>query len=915
MKIYSVSSQNISIPVYSPNFTSRVDKSFMRFYETNEARMPVTLKNYIAGVNDKSILTPISAMKKAFEYLALAKTVGDIKDLYPNEPLFKNIISPKQAKSVNGIIGLIKQDEEILSLSGDSLIKGGSDFTTYLIKKIFLENKSIKEINVDLENDLHEDFKADFKFKYPESRYVHKSTISALGITPPNQDYRNSLRYTDEGYADMMGEKVSAGLLNFWDSMSEEERTARAKKSVMSFENWWKSLSKNEILARIARQTTILEMLKEYKSFKKAEIKPNIEEQKDKTIAASKTHIKTGSAKLSNDELFLRWASNNLKIYLENMSEADKDTLHIKRMQHLVSRWAQMTPAERTDYISKMKSGLEPLKFAMIDAWNHSLEIIVDLSKHMKANQIYKPADLLYSTEEFSEFQSRIMTEFWTNHPEHAKTLGKNITLANEKINLAISRGTFEELKKEIMRDKNKRIKDLNTRKNTEVSKVLSEQMKNYKDLLLNVYPEYQILPEEYVLDYLTAMESEFTPEEIALNIKNLKYKNSGRVIENKDLDEIYNLSIKDRNLCPENNRALEAALASILYSCTSNPAVYFLSHSELKNMLARVLEHEPTIYVYSPDNDKTFKFSVKNFNLSKEKIKNLYQQYKRQIPDEYLDEIAQTYFETKDGSYENLIKYLKTYGKSLEIIFSEKSLFSKDIKTNLFNKFMNNMPEEISKNNECVYSRADNPFEFEENLQHAMIKENRELSFLPANFREEYLKNVIKCMRKILDPEDSKNLVSESGMVFVHKFELPQDLQLKVLAMETALGDMFYDATKSIFGYEMHLESFASPIGLLKNEKHYPADFHFQYNELNDEPVNLTAYKRFNFAKLNQKYFEYYNELKSFMTEKHENSVENLDLVYILNTDENFKAKDDALLKKLTVFYDIKFNMDSRTV
>ena len=119
---------------------------------------------------------------------------------------------------------------------------------------------------------------------------------------------------------------------------------------------------------------------------------------------------------------------------------------------------------------------------------------------------------------------------------------------------------------------------------------------------------------------------------------------------------------------------------------------------------------------------------------------------------------------------------------------------------------------------------------------------------------------------------------------------------------------DMFYDATKSIFGYEMHLESFASPIGLLKNEKHYPADFHFQYNELNDEPVNLTAYKRFNFAKLNQKYFEYYNELKSFMTEKHENSVENLDLVYILNPDENFKAKDDALLKKLTVFYDIKF-------
>ena len=120
---------------------------------------------------------------------------------------------------------------------------------------------------------MHEDFKSDFKFKNPDGQYVHKSTLSALGIKSPNPEYRNSLRYTDEAYADMVGEKVSAGLLNFWESMPEEERTARAKKSISSFENWWNSLSKNEILDRIARQISTLDMLKEYKSFKRAEIK------------------------------------------------------------------------------------------------------------------------------------------------------------------------------------------------------------------------------------------------------------------------------------------------------------------------------------------------------------------------------------------------------------------------------------------------------------------------------------------------------------------------------------------------------------------------------------------------------------------------------------------------------------------
>ena len=159
--------------------------------------------------------------------------------------------------------------------------------------------------------------------------------------------------------------------------------------------------------------------------------------------------------------MFKKWAANKLKIFEESLSEADKDSLHIKRMHRLVQHWSEMSPADRTDYISKMKSGSEPLRFAMIDAWNHSISLIKDLAAHLKANQIYKPADMLYSSQEFSRFQSQVMTEFWQNNPDYAAELGNNIIRSQAKINDAISHGTFEELKKQIMRDKNQRVKEM----------------------------------------------------------------------------------------------------------------------------------------------------------------------------------------------------------------------------------------------------------------------------------------------------------------------------------------------------------------------------------------------------------------------------------------------------------------------
>lgn len=495
---------------------ARVDKGLSRFYETNKNRMPLTLEKYISSLKDMNGISPMGALSKAFEFLNITETIKEIKELFPFEPLFSKLKNPSETKASIGILRLIKEDSELLELSGEGILKDNSNLTVYLVKKIFLENKTLKEINNDLEKDLNEDLKAEYKFKYPDSEYIHKSTLKALGINGISQEYRNSLRFTQDEYADKQGEKVSHGLQNFWESLTPEERTAKAKKSVEKFEIWWNSHSKTEILNMIALQMSELDMLKDFKKFKKAnELQDSTHKTTDEVTIETqnvkkqpKVHTKVGSEILKNDELFIKWAKNNLKLFIENLSEADKDSLHIKRMQLLASRWAEMTPTERTEYISKIKSGLEPLRFTMIDAWNHSEAIIKDLYKHLKTNQIYKPSEFLYSPDEFSESQSEVMTAFWGKYPEHCKTLGLNIIKSNEKVQMAISRGTFEELKNQILRDKKDRIKEFEKFRFVQVPKInetirseLEEYAKNFFDSkdensydeLIEILAEYDI--------------------------------------------------------------------------------------------------------------------------------------------------------------------------------------------------------------------------------------------------------------------------------------------------------------------------------------------------------------------------------------------------------------------------------------
>ena len=200
---------------YLLTFGARVEKDLDSFADRNKDRLPASLMAYIENLppEERKELTPLQAQHNAFEYLLICDSVNDVKEAYPNEPLFVDLKEVEELKSKRGIlydILLMKDD-----LSGESLFSNGeNNLTLYLLRKIFLEGKTIPEINNDINEDINEAFKKDDK------NYILSSTLDALGIKLPSSAYLTSLRYTREGYSDFMADKISKK----WQEMSPEER-------------------------------------------------------------------------------------------------------------------------------------------------------------------------------------------------------------------------------------------------------------------------------------------------------------------------------------------------------------------------------------------------------------------------------------------------------------------------------------------------------------------------------------------------------------------------------------------------------------------------------------------------------------------------------------------------------------------
>lgn len=944
---YTAGSQNSLINNFNDYilfFGARVDKGLNRFYDANKDNMPVTVRNFVEPLEYREIYTPLEAQQEAFKNLKNAKSVEDIKETYPDEPLFKDLKNPENLKATRGILSVLRENKELLDLYGISALESNENFTVYLVKKIFLEAKTIDEINKDLDMDLNSEVKSEFKSKNPESAYITPSTLKSLGIHSPSFEYQQSLRYTREGYSDFVGRKITKGLNDFWNSLDPVERTSRAKKSVAQFENWWNSLTMNEQLDMISKQDAELEMLKSFKKVQRAEKREQkksgieLEQPEETEVKETKKHTKVKS-KLSNDKLFILWATNNLKLAEARLSEADKDTLHLKRMVGLVQRWSKMTPAERTEYISKMKSGAEPVRYAMIDAWNNSFDIIKDLSAHLKKYQHYKPVNILYSTDEFSQFQSRIMSEFWETHPDYAEKLGNNIRQSQLKVDLAIKRGTFEELKNQINRDKNYRIKQLDRLKAEEAarlvelekaSQVVEEQ--DYKTEFreaynAHVYGKIKSIPKKFYSDMYENVLNELPEDVVRLWTKNLR----GEPIPEEDIARLKLIMSEELPGVARVNRAIEAAMAEILYATTNDASVYEMSNSDVKMAMYHLERGESPIKIIShKNNNKMYTLFIRNKYKSNyaNRINELYETFKKNLSDEKVEEIIDYNFllHGNDGSLSNqeyvqlrneLAEYIKSYGRSALILFSDKTAYSLDVKKAFARKFIANMPEGI-RTNPLLSDSLDNGIyvDFKNYLAHSKVLFRHRFSFLPPEFVNSYIDEVGLALRSKADNgftiNDFINKVcvrrtdaASGSKVFgmpkarILKFER----KLEMLAMEQALADAFYETLEDENVYKLGFEMLCDKLELVSLVKKFPCGESYAIG-VDSEQFKFTPKKKPNLAQIRRRYNEYLSEIKKWVNENNITQDSDFEeLIYILNPEEGNMNRDINVNKRIASY------------
>ena len=171
---YISNSVNYGYQDFNINFRGRTPENFYE-QEFNIKFMPETMKKYLnANYEERKHIPPEQIMNESFKYLKITDNFADVKSTYPDEILFKNL-HEANLKGRSGILSDIKLAKE---MSDTPLFNDGeNDFGIYLLRKIYLEGKTIKEINKDFyEKDLNPDYKGII------TQPITYGTTSAFGI-------------------------------------------------------------------------------------------------------------------------------------------------------------------------------------------------------------------------------------------------------------------------------------------------------------------------------------------------------------------------------------------------------------------------------------------------------------------------------------------------------------------------------------------------------------------------------------------------------------------------------------------------------------------------------------------------------------------------------------------------------------
>ena len=180
---------------YVPYFGERLHRTPENFYsqEFNIKNMPYTAKKYLmSDYKLNKYKKPSDLHKEAFANLEKCENVDDVKAMFPDEPLFKDLKTLKELKSPGGYLYDLRY---LCDNDNKAVLKSGEDFTLYLVKKVYLEGKDLKEINEDFKKDVREELLD--PERYPNG-YFQYSTLKTIGVSFPKFSYWKSFQATRE---------------------------------------------------------------------------------------------------------------------------------------------------------------------------------------------------------------------------------------------------------------------------------------------------------------------------------------------------------------------------------------------------------------------------------------------------------------------------------------------------------------------------------------------------------------------------------------------------------------------------------------------------------------------------------------------------------------------------------------------
>ena len=351
---------------YVPYFGARLNRTPENFYgqSFNMEKMPQTMKNYLMEDFDvRCHMTPMQIQKKAFEYVGISENIGDVKSIYPNEPLFDDLKTLDTIRPKSGYLLTLRSK----GAKNNDVLKTEEDLTVYLLKKIYLEGKDLKEINEDFNSDVKDEYKTPMREEDGKPVYFIYSTLKSLGVHFPEKSYWKSLQATrqDKEYIPW-SRKPSAAPSNPRE-ITEEERANRSNRMI----EWWLSLD-------ASKRAEHIEKMKAGK----------LESDSDSVFVQYQSPIMIFAAEQIglSDKLseFLTAKYNNKNDYLIDYSELDD------RMSAYMQEFWDSKPELKREFSDAIKKTIELVEFAVSNDDKELLDKFLSITAMIKERNIEK---------------------------------------------------------------------------------------------------------------------------------------------------------------------------------------------------------------------------------------------------------------------------------------------------------------------------------------------------------------------------------------------------------------------------------------------------------------------------------------------------------------------------------------------